>query len=225
MKTWLSTTLLSFLVACGPAIAQDSANPETRFSGFLGDYSRLQPAPDREGVLLFIDRTGDYRSFRKVMFDPPEVFLAPNPDYHGLQPDTLKRMTDNFVAAFKRALEPEYQVVTEPGPDVLRVRSAITGVQLVKPSMKATDIIPVKALFNIARSAAGGAPMVAEMTAEFEVLDPTGRRIAAATATRKGEKTLKQGQEVTWADLDAITAYWASAFRRRLDEARGVAGR
>ncbi|MCD6735434.1 MAG: DUF3313 domain-containing protein [Burkholderiaceae bacterium] len=74
----------------------------------------------------------------------------------------------------------------------------------------------------MARSASGGAPMVAEMTAEFEVLDSTGRRIAAAT--RKGEKTLKQGQQITWEDLDAITAYWASGFRRRLDEARGVAG-
>jgi hypothetical protein len=54
----------------------------------------------------------------------------------------------------------------------------------------------------------------------MEVLDPDGKRVAAATATRKGEKHLTQGDQITWNDLQSINEYWAKGFRQRLDELR-----
>ncbi len=220
MKTRMSAVLLALSLAAGSGWAQDKAAAKPQFSGFLGDYSKLQPAKDREGTLLFINKSQDYKSYTKVMFDSVEVYLTPNPNYKGLQPDTLKRMTDNVLTSFKRALEPEYQVVTAPGPDVLRVRTAITGVELVKPPMNPTDVIPVKFLFKAATG--GFSAMVPEMSAEMEVLDAQGNRLAAAAVTRKGDQSLKQGEQVTWKELDAISSYWAKGFRQRLDELRGV---
>ncbi|MBC7940242.1 MAG: DUF3313 domain-containing protein [Chitinophagaceae bacterium] len=208
-------------------LAALAANAQTKpaESGFLKDYSQLAAAKDREGIWMFVDKSTDYRSFTKVMFDPVEVILAPNPDYKGVQPDALKRMTDNMLASFTKALQPDYTVVASPGPDVLRVRLALTGVQPAKPPTSVTDFIPIKAVFNVARAAAGAAPTVAEMSAEMEVLDPQGKRVAAATATRKGDKTLKQGEAIQWSDLQATSDYWAKGFRQRLDEVRGIAGR
>jgi hypothetical protein len=107
----------------------------------------------------------------------------------------------------------------------LRVRLAITGVQATKPPLGATDFIPIKAIFNVARDASGNAPMVAEMSAEFEMLDPKGQVVAAAVSTRKSEKTLPQGEKVTWNDLSAIASAWAKNFRAQLDQARGVAAK
>jgi len=222
MKFALKAVLLSLALIAGPVIAQENAAAKPQYSGFLGDYSKLQPAKDREGIALFLDRSRDYKGYTRLVFDPPEVVLTPNPDYKGIQPDALKRMTDAVQASFRRALEPAYQVVNAPGPGVLRVRIAITGVQMVKPPLNPTDFIPVKAVFNLGRSAAGSAPQVAEMTAEMEVLDESGVRVAAAVATRKGDKSLPQGEQVTWKDLDPIAAYWARGFRQRLDELRNV---
>lgn len=222
MKSALKATLLSLALVAGPAGARDAAAAGPQHSGFLGDYSALQPAQDRQGILLFVDRSRNYQAYTKVAFDPPEVVLASNPDYEGVQPDALKRMTDAVQASFKRALEPGYQVVGAPGPGVLRVRIAITGVQMVRPPLSATDFIPIKAIFNLGRAAAGAAPQVAEMSAELEVLDDKGVRVAAAVATRKGDKTLPQGEQITWKDLDPIAAYWARSFRERLDELRNV---
>ena len=34
--------------------------PQTR-SGFLGDYCQLQPAPDRGGLMPYVDRSADLR--------------------------------------------------------------------------------------------------------------------------------------------------------------------
>jgi hypothetical protein len=172
--------------------------------------------------MLYLDKSGNYRPYTKVMFEPVTIVMAPNPDYKGVPKEALARMSDNFLGSFKRALTPGYQVVNAPGPDVLRVRSAITGVQPAKPEMGVTDLLPIKAVFNVGREAAGGGPRVAEMTGEMEILDPSGKRIAAAMATRKGNKALPQGEQVSWNELQAITDYWAKGFRSRLDEVRGV---
>ena len=194
------------------------------FSGFLSDYSQLQPAPDREGVLLFIDRSADYRPYTKVMFDPTEFYVTPNPDYPEVPHNELARMGEDLQRSFMEALAPEYQVVSQPGPGVLRVRTAITGIQPVKPPAGVTDFLPIKAIFNVGREAAGAGPRVAELSAVMEILDPSGKRVAAATATRKGDQRLEQGEKVTWKDLKSINDYWAKGFRQRLDELRGVGG-
>jgi len=204
----------------GEAPAQ---NGETKFSGFLGDYSQLRPAPDREGVLLYVDKSASYQPYTKVMFEPVQVLVTPNPEYQ-IPPEELARMSDALLRSFRQALEPAYQVVTQPGPDVLRVRAAITGIQPAKPPTGATDFLPIKAIYNAGRAATGTSSRVAEMAAEMEVLDPSGKRVAAATATRKGETTLAQGSQITWNDLQAINDYWAKNFRHRLDELRGVGG-
>jgi hypothetical protein len=217
MKFRTSAVSLALVLGMVPAFAQDQQPVN---SGFLADYSKLQPAADREGVRSWVSRSADYRHYSKILFHPTVVVVTPAPDYKGVQPDALKRMTDDFAAAFRSALSPAYQIVNEPGPDVLQVRLAITGVQPVAPGLNPTDLLPIKAVFNIGRAAAGKSPQVAEMSAEMEVLDEAGKPVAAAVATRKGGKTLDQGESVTWKHLEAITAYWAGSFRERLDELR-----
>jgi hypothetical protein len=40
--------------------------------------------------------------------------------------------------------------------------------------------------------------------------------------TRKGNKEVAQGAEITWSQLQAITDFWGKSFRQRLDQLRGV---
>jgi hypothetical protein len=95
----------------------------------------------------------------------------------------------------------------------------------VRTNLTATDFIPIKAVFNIARDAAGESPRVAELTAEIEVLDPSGRVVAEAVSTRKGDKTLAQGENITWKDLQGIAASWAKNFRQQIDRLRDYSAR
>jgi hypothetical protein len=170
--------------------------------------------------MLYVNPAIKSRAYTKVMFQPVEVYVSPSAEYKGIQPDAMKRMTDAFLDSFKRALTPGYEIVTAPGPGVLEVRTAITGVQPVKPGLTPVDFLPVKAVFNAGRAAAGKSPNVAELTAEMEVLDSDKNRLAAVVANRKGDKTLQQGEQITWAHLQAISDYWAKTFRQRLDELR-----
>jgi hypothetical protein len=216
MRVRLAVLFLALALNAGGASAQAEAAASQR-SGFLGDYSQLQPAKGREGMLTFI-RKGDYKGYTKVMIDPIEVWQNPAADYKGMPAAAMVRLADGISGSFKRALEPQYQVVTSPGPDVLRVRIALTGITPVKPDVKATDFIPIKAVFT---AVSGGKPNVVELSAEMEVLDASNTRVAAAVANRKGDKALDQGEQVTWKHLEAISDYWAKAFRQRLDELRG----
>jgi len=230
--TILTRSLLAALIL-GTSLAQaqesnaakkaEAANtPQLAYSGFLGDYSGLRPVVDHKGLLKYINPETDFKPYTKVMFDPVEVYLVPNPNYKGARPDVLKQMTDDVLQAFIRNLEPDYQVVAETGPDVLQVRMAITGLQLVRTGVTGFDFLPIKAAFNAGRAVAGRSPRHAEFSAEFEVLDAQGKRAAAAVVTRTGDKTLKQGAQLTWADVDAITDYWGKNFRHELDTLRGV---
>jgi hypothetical protein len=218
MKRHPGAVLLALSVLAGCA-----STPEAQTSGFLGDYSQLQPATDREGVMLFVDKGTNFRPYTKLMLDPVQVLVVPVPDQPPPPPDVVQRIGAQFRASLQRALAPDYQVVDAPGPDVLRVRSAITGLQAAKPEAGAIDYLPIKAIYNVGREAAGGGPRVVEIKAELEVLDPGGKRVVAATATRKGDQKLPQGEQITWESLPPITDYWAQNFRTRLDQLRGVA--
>jgi uncharacterized protein DUF3313 len=221
------TILALALSALSPLTqAQDKQQTPKRpaYSGFLGDYSQLKPVPDREGLMAYVSPKAKAVRYTKIFFQPVDVYVAPSAEYKGVQPDALKRMTDSFVASFKKALTPGYEIVDAPGPDVLQVRCAITGVQPVKPGLTPVDFLPIKAVFNAGRAAAGKSPQVAELTAEMELLDNDKNRIAAVVANRKGDKTLQQGDQITWEHLQAITDYWAKNFRQRLDESRVSGG-
>ena len=192
-------------------------------SGFLADYSKLRPVEGKEGIQRYLDRSTDLKHYAKVFIDPVQVVLSSDPEgYKGVQPDVLKRIADSFNTAFVNAVSTGYQVVNAPGPDVLRVRLAITGIQPVPTPLGVTDFIPIKAVFNAGRAAAGAAPRVAEISAEIEVLDGQGRPVAAAVATRKSDATLPQNDRVTWNDLSPIVNSWAKQFRQGLDEMRGM---
>jgi hypothetical protein len=227
MRVQTALVAMLLLLALVPARAQDTAaaGDKARQSGFLTDYSQLKPAADREGVLLYVAPGANFKPYKKIFLHPIEVYVSPSAEYKGIQPAVLQRMTDQFAAAFKSALAPQFEVVAAPGPDVLEVRTAITGVAPVKPGLTPVDFLPLKAVFNVGRAAVGKEPLVAELSAEMEVLDPQKRRLAAAVATRKGDKTLQQGEQITWQHMQAISESWAKSFRARLDEWRGAPGR
>ncbi|RJG07569.1 DUF3313 domain-containing protein [Noviherbaspirillum cavernae] len=222
MRSGLILVTLALATGCHSPMMNSVRNEAVPSnSGFLGDYSQLKPDPKREGALVYADRSVDFRQYSKLMFDPVQIIVTPSADQSRVPSEAIARMTADLMTSFQKALHPKYQIVTTAGPDVLRIRTAITGVQAVRPDRNVTDLIPIKAAFNLGREVTGTAPRVEEMTAEIELLDPQGKRVAAATANRKGDKTLPQGQQITWQDLTAITEYWGEGLRQGLDRLRG----
>ncbi|MGC0155670.1 DUF3313 domain-containing protein [Chromobacterium vaccinii] len=196
--------------------------PPPHQPGLIQDYARLQEAPGKDGIKRYVDARFDFKPYSKLYITPVKVFLAggsaepPAP----IDPQVLARITDMFKTAFTEEAKQDYQLVNHPGPDTLQVRLAVTGLQPAKPPIGVTDFIPIKALFNLGREAAGAGPRVAELSAELSVLAPDGNEVGAALATRKSEKTLAQSSQITWQDLEPIVNAWAKLFHRGLDNAK-----
>ena len=113
------------LVACA-AIAQDS-----------GNWDGLVEVKPKRLDAVFLLPGADFREYKKVMMDPVEVAFEKNwaRDYNRdaatlsqrLDQDDLDRITKGARDAFTKVFSEEYQkagieLVTAPGPDVLRLR-------------------------------------------------------------------------------------------------------
>lgn len=222
LVTGLAASLL--LSGCASTGTSGSADGPAR-SGFLSDYSKLQPVDGREGTERYINRAINVRSVNQLYLDPVEVLVNVEGAYKGVQPATLTRIADSLKQALvSEATKAGYRIVTAPGPDVLRIRTAITGLQPVSPDLGVTDFIPVKAIFNAGRAAAGAAPRTAEMSAEMELLDGSGQQVGIAVVSRKADKNLAQKDTITWNDLTPIVNAWAKQFVLGLDELRKASG-
>src|SRR3989338_3164057 len=146
----MGTLMISFIcVSCSTVM-------EPVPSGFLGDYSTMRPSKIIKG--MYVDRASSERlgDYSKFMIDPVEIYLHKDAKAEHVDPKFLQLLADYFRDAVIQNLEKNYEVVSEPGEGVLRIRSAIT------------DVLPNKVVFNIQVSTTvsgiglGGASMEAE---------------------------------------------------------------
>lgn len=244
-QTMMRTSiLLPLLLLCAALSAGCASTPageaKPKYAGFLSDYSKLQPVPNGDGAERYLDPNQNWKQYNKVMLDRIRVWYKNDADYKGIDPTELKALTDYFQNAIVKALGPNYPVVTKPGPDVLRVRVAITDLIPTKPEMSVvTLVVPYAAVADVASGGGtGSTPYLGQTAIEAEFLDSQTNRVVAAYVDRQvGKKydvDLSQGvgsavekgfssyskAYSTWAYAQAAFDYWAGLLRKRLDEVR-----
>jgi hypothetical protein len=218
-RTW---TQLSCLILAGLLTAcSASGMKEVKKAGFLGDYSALKPGGEDRAALLYIKYGLDSRTYDKLMFERVTVWLSDDAAYKGIDPAVLKELTDYYQNALINAVKDAYQLVDQPGPGVLRVRVAITGLKPAKPVSNAlSTVLPIGWVISGATKLTTDQNLgTGEAATEIELLDSvTGERVAAAVDRRQGGKAVFRGR---WDDAKESFDFWAKRFRQRLDEARG----
>ena len=111
---------------------------------------------------------------------------------------------------------------TSPGPNVLVLRYALTGVTPERPGFTPLDLLPVKIAVDATRYATGTDKTVIVISGEVEALDgATNERLFAEVAIKR-DYHLFIGKQLTWDDLRDGATNWAKLSRQRLDKARGV---
>jgi len=161
----------------GPARPPLKKMPEGKqFSGFLSDYSRLKPSPKSEGALLYVltGTTRNIHQYTGIIVDPVEIYLATGADPSKLPDQGRTALAEYFRKAVTQSVSGAFPVVQKPGALVLRLRSALIGVDIgddVPAADRAAD--PGAALdhkINIGR-----------VGVEMELVDAeTGEQLAAA---------------------------------------------
>jgi len=145
------------------------------YSGFLSDYSKLHEDKYGDRSLRWYEKDHfDWQQYRKLMMDPVVVYFHPEAKYRQIDPEAVKKLTDYFRTVVEEQLAGEYPIVTTPGPDVLRVKAAIT------------EIVPANPAVNIVTTAAAFVPLdMGGAAIEAEFLDSQTNEVLAAMVDRK----------------------------------------
>ena len=199
VKSVMMLCLVAPLCGCAARLAERT--------GFLSDYSKLEPRSDVSYRYVAEDRLPQYSKF---IIDPVEIHLhRRSKAKKKISQEDLTDLKNYMHTALVEAIEDSYEVVYRPGPGVARVRVALTDIK------KAQVLLNIHPASKIMGTGLGGASLEAEI-----VDSQTGEQIGALVESQLGDRLSLDGLS-TWGDAKAIMDSWAARFRERLDEVHG----
>ncbi|MDX2350181.1 MAG: DUF3313 domain-containing protein, partial [Porticoccus sp.] len=141
-------------------------------------------------------------SYNKVMFDKTVVYPQ------SISTLFLEDVAAIFDHALRKSFADSVEVVTQPGPGVLRIKPAITGLTSETEGVKTYEFIPVAAIYNGFKAAMGWRSKVSQLFLEFDVIDSVSGKSMAA-GVRKGTNEQLTQEKVTLSDVRPIVQEWA----------------
>jgi hypothetical protein len=214
----LSIGMISLCLAVGCAGQKLEVK---NYSGFLGDYSKLQPGPEGGVAKSYIKPGVDFKKYNKVMLDQVRFYFKDDAADKGIDPDEMKELANTFDKAVVDALGSAYPLVDKPGPDVMRIRVAITNMELPNRAINAVStVLPVGlAISTIKSGVTGKGTGVGEISMEFQMLDSETNQVLAEGVDRRSGGKIDSMSKFGTAE-DAFK-FWAQRLRTKLDEAHG----
>ncbi|OUR63819.1 hypothetical protein A9Q79_08655 [Methylophaga sp. 42_25_T18] len=203
------------VLAFNPASADDHAPS----SAFIEGQVDLSPVPDKKGAYRYIKSDLDLKKYSKIIIEPVEVWLHPESEYKGIEPDTMKAMADSFAQILVNELEPEYGVVGQVADDTLVVRLAIMGLKTKKKKRGLLGYIPVALVVSALNTDALERVSLIDAGIEAEILDSvTGERLAVLVDTGiRTPEAEKGGKKLSWKDIEMSLRFYAKRFKAQLD--------
>jgi hypothetical protein len=145
-----------------------------KFAGFLSNYDNLKPNPNFENTLSYVkqDENKNIHKYFAVIVEPVEIYLSTDADPSKVPDRGRKALVAYFQHAITNAVSDAFPVVQEPGPLVLRLRTALIGIDVGGEAAPGN---------NTGGDALERTINIAKVGVEMEMVDSvTGEQIAAA---------------------------------------------
>jgi len=166
--------------------------------------------PDARADSAFVKAGVDFSRYKRLQAMPLEIYY-----YEGIDapdPEDIETVRGIFREAFLGKIGDDYDLVDEPGPDVLRVLASLVDLEF----SSVPEDLPIKG--RAAKLVAAG-----QLTFFMELADSqTGEVLARAGDKEKAPAQIAgAATEHDWARTEAAAERWAQAFRDFLDENLG----
>jgi len=232
MKTALRTllvvamgiALVTFTISCASTGSQAkgaAAAPQTE--GFLnGYYKDLQPGPEGGAKMRWLKPGVDFGKYNKVMLDSVIFFFADQSEYKGIDPQAMKELADACDQQVIDVLKGTYPLVAEPGPDVVRIRFAITDLEQSRPVLSAvTTVVPIGLGISIIKKGATGSWTGSGATgAELMAIDSMSGDVIAVAQDKKTAGFTERFSK--WGSAEDAFKFWGERLKLFLDQAHGM---
>ena len=205
MTVVMGIILVSFITSYASAGSEKSI--------FLGDYyHKMKPGAKGEAKLRWIKPGVDFSKYKKVMVDYVIFAYAEDAEYKGIDASEMKKLADKASLALINSIKEHYTVVSKPGPDVLRVRTAIKDLKPSKPGLSAvTTIVPVGLGISLFKKGATDAWTGSGATeAEMMVLDSMTNEVLGCGYDKKTAGFDERFSK--WGSVEEAFKFWGELF-------------
>ncbi len=214
--------LTCLLFALSLAACSSTQHTET---GFLSNYEQLQTSQQFSDTRVYIAEGFDGQAlakFNKVYIAPFEVWLDKDRTA-AVGSSNLQNALSYLNQRLHNAISPYYDIVTQPAPDVLTIRGAITRVEITEPELSPTDFIPFRVVLNAGNAAYLAATsqqdLITQVGIEMEFSTSNPREVLfAMTAVREMDTTVLDNEGGNAQAVKQVFDEWADNFAKRLSK-------
>ena len=224
LARWVRAGLLAplALLWLGGCAATQQAKSVQK-SGFLGDYSMLRAGQEDQALLVYKNPAADWGKYKKIMLDPVTVWLAKDSQFKEVSVEDRQRLATILWSKLDENLRKDYEMTSQPGPDVLRIQVAITEAgesSVVLDTV--SSIVPQMRLLTGAKGLATGVSgFTGSASVEGKLTDAADGTLLAAAVDRRGGTKSVSGVTNSWNDVDEAYRFWGEKLRYRLCQWRG----
>ncbi len=193
-----SFLLLSSMLLCGNVLAAEPAPaPAAQDAAevhFLSadEIQRTQEIKQEKGPSLhrWLSDKLSAANYPQLMVDPVVYFPKATPTDQASQA-TLDQIATVLTDKGREILGSKLKIVDTAGPGTLRISTAITGVSIKTEGMKAYEILPVTAVFGLAKAATGHRKQEVHLFLESRIVDSVSGELLGVAMREIEGKDLK----------------------------------
>ncbi|GLH34296.1 hypothetical protein BR1R5_36850 [Pseudomonas sp. BR1R-5] len=207
-KSLVATVCLASLLLHG--CTSKYVEPD-QYSGFLKDYSKLKEdkSPSGAAVMRWIKPGIDVSQFSSVYVEPSQYYPKPQPT-EKIPQQTLQGVTQYYDQALKTQFSKALPLATSPGPGVLVVRPAITGVSAKTKGLRPYEVIPIALVAAGISTATGIRDQDTSVATEAAFIDGRSNEVVAEVVRKGAGADLENSSQVMQAkDARAVLDGWA----------------
>ncbi|PWU28783.1 DUF3313 domain-containing protein [Pseudomonas sp. RW407] len=209
LKSLAVSVCLASLVLSG--CASKYVEPE-QYSGFLKNYSVLkeEKSPSGAPVMRWIQPGIDVNRFTSVYVEPSQLYPQPQPT-EKIPQSTLSGITTYYDQALQTQFAKALPLASGPGPGVLVVRPAITGVSASTKGLQPYEVIPIALVAAGVSVATGIRDQDTSIATEAAFLDGGNSQVVAEVVRKGAGAELENSSQVMKAsDARAVLDGWAA---------------
>jgi hypothetical protein len=206
------------VAACGPTTQLGTSRSYQQ--NFLSDYTRLQPRGSSDFIYVSPEATLMMATAKGVMIDQPEIHIAEGSDYKGAKPADLAIIAEAMRGDLSEALRVSgYNIATEPGVDILLLRTALTDVYLEKKERGVLGYTPIGFVVGAGVSAMEGVMEKVDimgMTLQAELVNSKSGTLGFELVAQRGGNE----QRITFDQFQGQMKTWGQRLRCQIDNSK-----
>lgn len=171
----------SSIIAIAVALAGCAGGNGGEPPGGLTSSRELKPNPSIAGAWIYRNPQANFARYHAVIFDDVAVYNGPEANFGDASAADRQRYAQLVDQEMRRMIGERFRLVSEPGPDVVRIHPILIGVRrTVGGAATVTRVIPMGMAINTMRGLAGsGGTMTGGIELAVEVFDSLSNQLLA----------------------------------------------